>query len=115
MNPILAILKEHNVSDEKVKALFEAFTQNPMMAMALVQELGIPPEKLQQLMAVVMTQPHLIKEAVTNFGSSTISTALDCKLIDKKYYLFIEKMYFAKNRHFQNCHFFSKKVRKFSN
>lgn len=32
-----------------------------MMAMALVQELGIPPEKLQQLMAVVMTQPHLIK------------------------------------------------------
>lgn len=45
MNPIIAILKEHNVSDEKVAALFEAFTQNPMMAMALVQELGIPPEK----------------------------------------------------------------------
>lgn len=68
MNPILAILKEHNVSDEKVKALFEAFTQNPMMAMALVQELGIPPETLQQLMAVVMTQPHLIKEATDELG-----------------------------------------------
>jgi len=38
------------------------------MAMALVQELGIPPEKLQQLMAVVMTQPHLIKEATDELG-----------------------------------------------
>ena len=32
MNPIIATLKEHNVSDEKVHELFQAFTQNPMMA-----------------------------------------------------------------------------------
>ncbi len=68
MNPIIATLKEHNVSDEQIAELFEALTQNPMMAMAMVQQLGIPPEKLQQLMAVVMTQPHLIKEATDELG-----------------------------------------------
>jgi DNA-binding IclR family transcriptional regulator len=68
MNPIIATLKEHNVSDEKIAELFEALTQNPMMAMALVQQLGIPPEKLQQLMATVMTQPQLIKEATDELG-----------------------------------------------
>ncbi|MBB1366226.1 DUF2999 family protein [Pseudoalteromonas sp. SR44-5] len=68
MNPIIATLKEHNVSDEKVHELFQTFTQNPMMAMALVQQLGIPPEKLQALMGLVMTQPHLIKEAADSLG-----------------------------------------------
>ncbi|CAM4338434.1 DUF2999 family protein [Pseudoalteromonas ostreae] len=68
MNPIIATLKEHNVSDEKVHEIFQAFTQNPMMAMALVQQLGIPPEKLQALMGLVMTQPHLIKEAADSLG-----------------------------------------------
>ncbi|MGO2564031.1 MAG: DUF2999 family protein, partial [Pseudoalteromonas nigrifaciens] len=48
MNPIIATLKDHNVSDEQIAELFEALTQNPMMAMAMVQQLGIPPEKLQQ-------------------------------------------------------------------
>ena len=70
MNPIIARLKEHNVSDEKVRELFQAFMENPMMAMGLVQQLGIPPEKLQQLMALVMTQPHLIKEAAESVGIS---------------------------------------------
>ncbi|MGO2011631.1 MAG: DUF2999 family protein [Pseudoalteromonas sp.] len=70
MNPIIATLKEHNVSDEKVHELFQAFTENPMAAMALVQQLGIPPEQLQQLMGLVMTQPHLIKEASDELGIS---------------------------------------------
>jgi hypothetical protein len=68
MNPIIATLKEHNVSDEQIAELFEALTQNPMMAMAMVQQLGIPPEKLQQLMSVVMTEPQLIKEATDELG-----------------------------------------------
>jgi len=68
MNPIIAILKEHNVSDKKVKSLFEALTENPMMALSLVQELGIPPEQLKLLMGTIMTQPHLIKEATDELG-----------------------------------------------
>ena len=50
MNPIIAILKEHNVSDEQTKEVFQALTENPLMAMATVQQLGIPQEKLQALM-----------------------------------------------------------------
>ena len=68
MNPIIETLKEHNVSDEQVHALFSAFLENPMLAMAQIQQLGIPPEKLQQLMALVMTQPNLIKEAAESLG-----------------------------------------------
>ena len=68
MNPIIETLKEHNVSDEQVHALFSAFLENPMMAMAQIQQLSIPPEKLQQLMALVMTQPNLIKEAAESLG-----------------------------------------------
>jgi hypothetical protein len=68
MNPIIETLKEHNVSDEQVHALFSAFLENPMLAMAQIQQLGIPPEKLQQLMALVMTQPNLIKDAAESLG-----------------------------------------------
>ena len=38
MNPIIAILKEHNVSDEQTKTVFQALTENPMMAMVTVQQ-----------------------------------------------------------------------------
>ncbi|SQH74996.1 conserved protein of unknown function [Shewanella benthica] len=68
MNPILAILKEHNVSDAQIKDLFQTLTENPMAAMATIGQLGIPPEKLQQLMGLVMQKPALIKEAVVELG-----------------------------------------------
>ena len=68
MNPILAILKEHNVSDAQIKDLFQTLTENPMAAMATIGQLGIPPEKLQQLMGLVMQNPALIKEAVVELG-----------------------------------------------
>jgi TRAP-type mannitol/chloroaromatic compound transport system permease large subunit len=68
MNPIIAILKEHNIADEQIKSLFETLTENPLMAMAVVQQLGIPQDKLQQLMGLVMQNPGLIKEAVDELG-----------------------------------------------
>jgi len=68
MNPIIAILKEHNVSDEQTKAVFKALTENPMMAMVTVQQLGIPPEKLQALMMMLIQNPGLIEEAVNELG-----------------------------------------------
>ncbi|WP_394129441.1 DUF2999 family protein [Shewanella maritima] len=68
MNPIIALLKEHNVSDEKINEVFQTLTQNPMMAMNIIGQLGIPPEKLQQLMGLVMQNPALIKEAVDELG-----------------------------------------------
>jgi len=68
MNPIIAILTEHNVSDEQTKAVFQALTENPLMAMATVQQLGIPQDKLQALMMMLMQNPGLIKEAVDELG-----------------------------------------------
>lgn len=68
MNPIIQTLKEHNVSDEKIAEVFQTLTQNPLAAMAIIQSLGIPQEKLQPLMMQVMTNPSLIKEAVEELG-----------------------------------------------
>lgn len=64
MNPIIQTLKDHNVTDEKITEVFQALTQNPLAAMSTIQSLGIPPEKLQPLMMMVMSNPSLIKEAV---------------------------------------------------
>ncbi|MEF1290649.1 DUF2999 family protein [Vibrio sp. M260118] len=68
MNPILALLKENNISDEKTHELFQALTQNPLAAMATIGQLGLPQDKLQLLMAQVMQNPALIKEAVEELG-----------------------------------------------
>ena len=68
MNPIIQLLKDANIGDEKIKEIFQALTENPLMAMGIIQQLGIPPEKLQAMMGLVMTQPELIKEAVEELG-----------------------------------------------
>jgi hypothetical protein len=62
------MLKEQNVSDEKISELFQALTDNPIMAMGVIQQLGIPADKLQNLMMLVMSNPDLIKEAVDELG-----------------------------------------------
>lgn len=64
MNPIIQTLKDHNVDDAKITEVFEALTQNPLAAMAIIQSLGIPQDKLQPLMMMVMSDPDLIKQAV---------------------------------------------------
>ena len=64
MNPIIQTLKDHNVTDDKITEVFQALTQNPLAAMTIIQSLGIPQEKLQPLMMMVMTNPDLIKQAV---------------------------------------------------
>nr|WP_321386207.1 DUF2999 family protein [uncultured Vibrio sp.] len=68
MNPILAMLKENNISDAQVNELFQALTQNPLAAMATIGQLGLPQEQLQALMAQVMQNPLMIKEAVEELG-----------------------------------------------
>lgn len=68
MNPILAILKENNISDAQIGELFQTLTENPLAAMATIGQLGLPQEQLQQLMGQVMQNPTLIKEAVEELG-----------------------------------------------
>ncbi|PWI32597.1 hypothetical protein DI392_14340 [Vibrio albus] len=68
MNPILAMLKENNISNEQVSELFQALTQNPLAAMATISQLGLPQESLQALMGQVMQNPALIEDAVKELG-----------------------------------------------
>lgn len=68
MNPILAMLKDNNISDEQINELFQTLTQNPFAAMATISQLGLPQDKLQLLMGQVMQNPALIKEAVQELG-----------------------------------------------
>ncbi|WP_105901649.1 DUF2999 family protein [Vibrio gangliei] len=68
MNPILALLKEHNIEDAQIREIFQELTTNPMAAMATISQLGLPQEKLQMLMAQVMQNPALIKDAVDELG-----------------------------------------------
>ncbi|WP_439849033.1 DUF2999 family protein [Vibrio diazotrophicus] len=51
-----------------MQELFQALTQNPLAAMAIVGQLGLPQEQLQLLMGQVMQNPALIKEAVEELG-----------------------------------------------
>ena len=64
MNPIIQTLKDHNVNDAQIADVFQALTENPLAAMGIIQDLGIPPETLKPLMMMVMTNPDLIKQAV---------------------------------------------------
>ncbi|MEZ9807986.1 DUF2999 family protein [Vibrio cyclitrophicus] len=68
MNPILAMLKENNISDEQISEIFKTLTENPLSAMATISQLGLPQDKLQMLMGQVMQNPALIKEAVEELG-----------------------------------------------
>ncbi|GLT13722.1 DUF2999 family protein [Vibrio algivorus] len=68
MNPILALLKENNIEDAQIREIFQELTTNPLAAMATISQLGLPQEKLQILMAQVMQNPALIKDAVDELG-----------------------------------------------
>lgn len=68
MNPIILLLKEAQLSDEKIKSIFNELTQNPIAAMSTISSLGIAPEKLQPVMMQVMTNPSLINDAVEELG-----------------------------------------------
>ena len=84
MNPIITLLKEHDISDEKIHTLFQTLTDNPIMAMSVLGELGLPPEKLQAVLMQVMQQPDLIKDAVETLGLDFAQVeAAKSKLQDK--------------------------------
>lgn len=66
--PDYCAAKENNISDEQINEIFQTLTQNPLAAMATISQLGLPQDKLQMLMAQVMQNPALIKEAVDELG-----------------------------------------------
>ena len=68
MNPIRQILEAHNISQETVIELFQSFKTNPMAGLAKVQELGLPPEKLQEMMGILMSSPTIFEDTIRDYG-----------------------------------------------
>ncbi len=68
MNPIIQLLKDQQLSDERISAIFKELTENPLAAMNTIAGLGIPQDQLQPVMMQVMTNPSLIQEAVIELG-----------------------------------------------
>lgn len=68
MNPIIDMLKKHNVSNEQINQLFETLTQNPLAAMSSLGQLGLPQDQLQILMGQVMQNPQIMRDAVDELG-----------------------------------------------
>ncbi|NMP16690.1 MULTISPECIES: DUF2999 family protein [unclassified Thalassotalea] len=75
MNPIIALLKQENISDEQITDLFQQMTENPMVAMATITQLDIPQDRLQPILMQVMSNPALIKDAVSELGLDTEALA----------------------------------------
>ncbi|GLT18759.1 hypothetical protein GCM10007938_25400 [Vibrio zhanjiangensis] len=68
MNPIIDMLKKHNISNEQINQLFETLTQNPLAAMSSLGQLGLPQDQLQILMGQVMQNPQIMRDAVDELG-----------------------------------------------
>ncbi len=68
MNPIKKILEDHQVTQEKVVDLFTTFKSNPMEALMKFQALGLPQEKLQEMMGLIMSSATLFEETVKEYG-----------------------------------------------
>lgn len=68
MNPIIKTLKDLNISEDKIKELFQTLTENPMAAMGIIGKMGLQPEKMKEIMGSIMMNPGIIKEAVEELG-----------------------------------------------
>ncbi len=64
------IFKKQNIDESKLIEIVEQLKLNPMMAMGLLQSLNLPPEAMQELMGVVMTNPTAIDDFAQELGVS---------------------------------------------
>jgi hypothetical protein len=71
MSKLEELFAEANVSKDQLVDLVKSLLENPMAAMAKVQELKLPPQLVQQVMATVMTAPGEIAEFAKSLGIDT--------------------------------------------
>ncbi|MBT4793056.1 MAG: DUF2999 family protein [Halobacteriovoraceae bacterium] len=84
MNIIIKTLKELNINEQSIKELFEVLTKNPMMAMGVIGKMGLPAEKLQEIMGMIMSNPGIIKEAVEELGLDFSAVEKAKEVLNKK-------------------------------
>jgi len=68
MSKLGNIFKEAGVEEEQLVKIVGLLKDNPMAAMAAVQELNLPQETIQQVMALVMMEPNSIEEMASELG-----------------------------------------------
>lgn len=76
MSKLDEIFAKSNISKDQLVDLVKSLLENPMQAMAKVQELKLSPQIMQQVMAVVMTSPGELSEFAKSLG-------IDLGLVDK--------------------------------
>lgn len=57
-----------NIAPEKLETLAQTLKTNPFGALALIQELNIPPDFFQKVMAIAMENPDAIRQFASELG-----------------------------------------------
>lgn len=64
------IFKSAGVSEDKLLTVVKLLKENPMAAMAAVQELNLAEDVIQKVMGAVMMNPSAIEDLVKELGLS---------------------------------------------
>lgn len=68
MSKLGELFKSAGVENDQLLKIVGLLKDNPLAAMAAVQELNLPQETIQQVMAVVMADPGSIEEMASELG-----------------------------------------------
>lgn len=70
MSQLGELFKELEISEDKLKEMIIAISENPMAGLNYLQELELTPEFMQKVMGLVMTNPDAISEFGEELGLS---------------------------------------------
>ena len=65
------VFKELGLTTDQLEELTETLKTNPMAAMGLIQKFKIPPESLQKMMAIFMSNPQMFTDFAEKAGISS--------------------------------------------
>jgi hypothetical protein len=68
MSKLGDLFTQAGVEKDQLLKIVGLLKENPMAAMAAVQELNLPPETIQKVMGLVMTDPGCIEEMALDLG-----------------------------------------------
>ncbi|MBQ48925.1 MAG: hypothetical protein CMP10_16165 [Zetaproteobacteria bacterium] len=71
MSQLGELFKELKISEDKLKEMIIAISENPMAGLNYLQELELTPEFMQKVMGLVMTNPDAISEFGEELGISS--------------------------------------------
>ena len=64
------LFEEVNISEDQLKGLAETLEKDPMAAIGIIQQLNLPPDFFQRMMATVAENPNAILDMASQMGIS---------------------------------------------